>query len=400
MKKGAILAFLIFSSFVFSQGVSGIVQIAGESDFPKGYFARAQGYLPGDSITITNEDTGVTLQALNLGTLDASSGIALLISRESAASLGLNDGDRTTVSLLPRTGDFDETVSGIATISVLNDLTKNSTAPEITKAEDSTVPAEPVVTTPEPVEEEEIVNTDTEEDEGTEESSTPPEDFVVEDVAAEETPPAEDYENVEDSFQETKVAVEKPSPLDAVEEEKVETESVPPLQDNENEKQEEIAETDNVEQEEAEPLLTEEGSDEYSPIVLVPTEPEAPESSSEEETTPAEEVPPEEPKQEDVAMVPVETPTEEMKNEESFSKYIVQTSDLATNCYYIQIAAYKNTENIESTVAKYSRYPLALVENASGIYQVMIGPLNVDEYSAVLTRVRKAGFSDAFVRKR
>ena len=56
--------------------------IAKSSQLPRGLFSKARGYLPGDSITVTNPDTGRAVQVLNLGKLDNNSDYALLISQE------------------------------------------------------------------------------------------------------------------------------------------------------------------------------------------------------------------------------------------------------------------------------------------------------------------------------
>ena len=71
----------------------GLRVYAGKDELPAGYLGKAACYLPGDSVSITNPNTGITLQILNLGTLDASGGIAILISEESAKSLGIEPGD-------------------------------------------------------------------------------------------------------------------------------------------------------------------------------------------------------------------------------------------------------------------------------------------------------------------
>ena len=72
---------------------------------------------------------------------------------------------------------------------------------------------------------------------------------------------------------------------------------------------------------------------------------------------------------------------------------------LERNCYYIQIATMGNIKNIENLLVKYSKYPVSLIP-AGKNYRVLVGPLSVDEYGAVLAKFKDAGFKDAFVRKR
>jgi hypothetical protein len=81
--------------------------------------------------------------------------------------------------------------------------------------------------------------------------------------------------------------------------------------------------------------------------------------------------------------------------------YVVDSEDdLEKSCYYIQIATLGDKKNIEAALKKYSKYPISLVPNGKGAYRVLVGPLSVDEYGAVLAKFRDAGFKDAFVRKR
>ena len=84
----------------------------------------------------------------------------------------------------------------------------------------------------------------------------------------------------------------------------------------------------------------------------------------------------------------------------SIQDYVVSSeSALASNCYYIQIATMGNIKNIENILVKYSKYPVSLIP-AGKNYRVLVGPLSVDEYGAVLAKFKNAGFKDAFVRKR
>lgn len=135
------ILFLLISVFIFadsSASVEGVIEVAGKDELPAGYFGKAAGYLPGDSVSITNPNTGITLQILNLGTLDASGGIAILISEESAKSLGIERNSGVKVKLAPRSGYFDETVSGNA---VLDEKTLRAAKEEPV----SDVSAEPAV---------------------------------------------------------------------------------------------------------------------------------------------------------------------------------------------------------------------------------------------------------------
>lgn len=512
------ILFLLISVFIFadsSASVEGVIEVAGKDELPAGYFGKAAGYLPGDSVSITNPNTGITLQILNLGTLDASGGIAILISEESAKSLGIERNSGVKVKLAPRSGYFDETVSGNAVLDEktlpaakeepVSDVSAEpavQAGPEAASqpAENAAVsvePAAPVAVAGVPL----IADTeDNAEEENAEvaavedEAETPVDEIdsedetdfsdeeklsaepVEEEVSADDEPsveeetepviveapapteecevpeePYEDYESVEDGFLESKEAVEQPSPAEESEVEAVTVEEPSPIEEEtedlpeeENaelviveEPQEEEPETPTEDENEEEAVTVEEPSpieedsaeenqmeevseaeevvaepnaepeaqssgesesSDYAPIVLVPSEPESPEPPVDASI-----------ENEPIEIVPVESVPEEKTAEPeplqteypvSIQDYVVSSeSALASNCYYIQIATMGNIKNIENILVKYSKYPVSLIP-AGKNYRVLVGPLSVDEYGAVLAKFKNAGFKDAFVRKR
>lgn len=516
------ILFLLISVFIFadsSASVEGVIEVAGKDELPAGYFGKAAGYLPGDSVSITNPNTGITLQILNLGTLDASGGIAILISEESAKSLGIERNSGVKVKLAPRSGYFDETVSGNAVLDekTLPDAKEEPVSdvsaepavqagPEAASqpAENAAVSVEPaapvavagvplIADTEDSAEEEDAevaavedeaetqvdeIDSEDETDFSDEEklSAEPVEEEVsaddepsVESVEEETEPviveapapteecevpeePYEDYESVEDGFLESKEAVEQSSPAEESEVEAVTVEEPDPIEEEtedlpeeENaelviveEPQEEEPETPTEDETEEEAVTVEEPSpieedsaaeenqmeevsepeevvaepnaepeaqssgesesSDYAPIVLVPSEPESPESPVDASI-----------ENEPIEIVPVESVPEEKKSEPeplqteypvSIQDYVVSSeSALASNCYYIQIATMGNIKNIENILVKYSKYPVSLIP-AGKNYRVLVGPLSVDEYGAVLAKFKNAGFKDAFVRKR
>ena len=487
------ILFLLISVFIFadsSASVEGVIEVAGKDELPAGYFGKAAGYLPGDSVSITNPNTGITLQILNLGTLDASGGIAILISEESAKSLGIERNSGVKVKLAPRSGYFDETVSGNAVLDEktlpaakeepVSDVSAEpavQAGPEAASqpAENTAVsvePAAPVAVAGVPL----IADTEDNADEENaevaaveDEAETPVDEIdsedetdfsdeeklsaepVEEEVSADDEPsvesveeetepvvveapapteecevpeePYEDYESVEDGLLESKEAVEQPSPAeeseveavtveepetpteDETEEEAVTVEEPSPIEEDsaaEENQMEEVSEPEEVVAEpNAEPEAQSSGeseSSDYAPIVLVPSEPESPEAPVDASI-----------ENEPIEIVPVESVPEEKKSEPeplqteypvSIQDYVVSSeSALASNCYYIQIATMGNIKNIENILVKYSKYPVSLIP-AGKNYRVLVGPLSVDEYGAVLAKFKNAGFKDAFVRKR
>ena len=282
-----------------SNSIDGTISVAGRGDMPSGLFGKAAGYLPGDTVSITNPTTGITLQILNLGTLDASDGVALLLSQESAEKLGVVEKSDTQVKLAPRSGYFDQSVSGAAVLSRIG----NEDSPKTEKADEEIQVAEvsDVVETP------------------VMENST---DVPVENIAAEEVAEApvetESSEVADNSFLETKNAVEQASPAEVHPEEIMESAvaeeitSEEPLFDNEaasvthvsaedilvpEEPAAEIADSP-VESEEVAEAPVEEAfeADELSPVEMEADEsvPEVaavePEAEIEEEASPVEEV--------------------------------------------------------------------------------------------------------------
>ncbi|MDR3284515.1 MAG: SPOR domain-containing protein [Treponema sp.] len=95
--------------------------------------------------------------------------------------------------------------------------------------------------------------------------------------------------------------------------------------------------------------------------------------------------------------VPVAVPGTENK----LANIIVESAKLRAGSYYIQIATLSDEKKISTLLANYSeKYPFALVPApTSSAYQILVGPLNVDEYGVVLARFKNNGYKDAFLKK-
>ena len=396
MKKlfsGLLVFLLAVTMFADSKDVvDGVIEVADEGKFPAGHFGQAAGYLPGDSIFVSNPATGVTLQFLNLGTLDSAEGVAVLLSKESAKTLGLDKEKNVRCKLNMRYGSFDESVVGQAVIDEsdaarMNEKKENA---ELAKA-DVEVPAEEKAAEPVAVEEipaETVEAVAAETVEAVAEETVPAAgvplieeeeiaEETVEDIPAEteeavavavesEEEIVEDYEMDDEDFAGTKKAVEAPSPAEIaeVEEEKENTaEEIVAAEAVTEEAVTEEAVTEEAVTEEiiAEEVPTEEKTapvveesvlaevetkpveeeivaedEEYAPIVLVPTEKVVP------ETTPAETVEIESTmssrEETAVSVVPVAESAAENKIEvaetrtaspkTSFEKYIVESESL------------------------------------------------------------------------
>lgn len=163
---------LIFTSF--SPSLDGRAVVAEDGVMPQGVFARTVGYLPGDSISVTNLAKKTTVDILVIGALDPSEGVAILLSPEAASLLGLEKGGNNVVKITKRSGQLDETVSGTAVIG--DSIEQEPAAEETYSAPETSVPA---------VEDEPEVETVP----AMEETSESPEDLI-----SEETPAGEEVE--------------------------------------------------------------------------------------------------------------------------------------------------------------------------------------------------------------
>ena len=91
----AVLVVFCLSIFAISVNPSmdGRAVVADAGIFPPGgYYGRAPGYLPGDTVVVTNHNNGFSIDVLILGTYDAYEGIAILLSPEAADKLQIVKG--------------------------------------------------------------------------------------------------------------------------------------------------------------------------------------------------------------------------------------------------------------------------------------------------------------------
>lgn len=120
MKKNfALILGLLCCEFIFtsfSPSIDGRAVVAEDGVMPKGIFAKTVGYLPGDSISVTNLAKKSTVDILVIGALDPSEGIAILLTPEAADLLGMDKKKNNVVKVTKRSGQLDETVSGTAII--------------------------------------------------------------------------------------------------------------------------------------------------------------------------------------------------------------------------------------------------------------------------------------------
>lgn len=483
MKKITLFILTIFTvATLFAAArpsLDGRAVVADSGSMPRGLFARTVGYLPGDSVTVTNPATGSTVDVLILGAIDPSEGVAILLSPEAADGLRIRPDSNVQVKLTKRSGSLDENANGSAVLSDVADeaaaksVEVSAEIPETMKG----VVAEPSPeSNPEPDYEEfpavpeenkelaevapveespviasipaQVVEEKTELEPLYEEvpaiqeetlekvvddslNSLPADDEKLQKVVLVEEEPAYPEEKESEI-----VAIEDEKKVEVVEDKKqnlvsnepelasiVQEEELPPLD-------EEVKEVAVVSEEIAEEKKSEDAplADAYQPIILVPAEPNPPvveeiaelepsvevaESAEVTEVAESAEAAEKSETPEVTEVVEVIPAVVEEKSEKSLAEkkplvsndwtnYVVPSlKNLRSGSYYIQVASLGNTDNIKNFVDKYScKYPIVLVQNSGKtVYQMMVGPLNIDEYGSVDEKFKAYGFKDAFVRK-
>lgn len=69
----------------------GKTAVAAENEFPKGIFAMAKGYFPGDTLNVINSKTQKTTNVLVIGTIDQNDLVGIKFSQEAAAEIKITD---------------------------------------------------------------------------------------------------------------------------------------------------------------------------------------------------------------------------------------------------------------------------------------------------------------------
>ena len=199
MKKSfTVILFLFISSLIFAAArpsLDGRAIVAEEGVLPQGLFAKTVGYLPGDSVSVTNPNTGVVTEVLILGAIDPSEGVAILLSPEAAQQLGIKRNSNIQVKITKRISN-DGAFSGKAVLA-----SADGSIAEIEEDDEFTL------NTTLPVE-----STENLESAKNSESSE-----NVENKITENTEYNEEYEDTGVSFEEDLALVEKPSPLELME---------------------------------------------------------------------------------------------------------------------------------------------------------------------------------------
>lgn len=408
------LAMVLAGSFMlasFSPSLDGRAVVVDEGVMPSGLFAKTVGYLPGDVISVSNASGKGTVDLLVIGALDASEGVAIMLTPEAAKAVGIEKDSNSIVKITKRNGQ-DDRVYGNAVISSDKNTAQNSAAPEKTAAADN--PSADSVAE-EVFQEENPVQNVAEAAAGS--LGTPMFDEAEEEVAQAPVEEAEEETHVfaapaiekADDTSAAKARAEerqKTSPVDEVialeDEEAVKAAetadedfvAAAPFVLDEEEDKEELKEIVEIPEALNEDELEDDSYDSYDAIVLVPASANPPVSDQPYDVSPS-------PAEADLLpknAAPVQKPAPLPVN---FQNLVVSgEKDLIRNSYYVQIATMHDDANVQEVVNKYgNNYPITIVQLSNNSKQILIGSLNMDEYAVVLERFKSYGYKDAFLRK-
>lgn len=438
-KTAAFITFIFLLGFIHGASVwEGAAGIASNSDFPtQGNYILSNAFPKHTIVEVTNLENGITIQAEVTGSL-STSGVLAAVSPEAAKNLSLRSGSVSRVRVrIPFTSaenlvfdnsfqNNDPDVNPQAAIAF--DKARYGGSDGIMEWEEYTPeqvntdeiaalenPGQMEVTEPqdENIVPEEVITASEEAIENKKAMENPVVEPVTE-IADEEA--GGDDGTIPEEPGEIEVAEDTPEIQDDVSG-SVEVVLIPPEEiDTENEEEVAILSEDSLDPEVPESVELPE-AEKIADNVVVSDEPELTVSF---DTSAAEIAEAETPvlpdseiiaepevdsayiaKEEDI-IIP-ETPVVEPDNieKENNSGLLAGTQDSLEKGIYIQIAALQDSKSLDEVCGKYGEdYPIKLVElqnNGKNLVRVLIGPVNRDEYGAVLERFKSFGFKDAFV---
>ena len=434
-KIAASVLFLLLFVSASKPSLDGRAVVAPQGELPPGLYVKSAAFLPGDTVLITNPAAKVSVEALVFASFSASDGIAVVLSPEAAKLLFIERGSNSIVQVTKNGGDMELSVlskaydalplneePAVEAVGAIEDVQPeppveiaetDEVSAEIVSEETALAAAEPTessdaaeIAEAQPAESEQTSVFTPFAEQSTEEVAAAP---SVEEESAEPEVPAES----EGTNEETALAEAQPAETEEVSAEEVPAEiaaadEVPAESEEATQEAEECVNEPNVliAAEDNPPENTESVFDE--PIV----ETAIADDTGNTETLPdyfahTQEVPQEVSAEPVPVVEPPPPPVIDSKvfaaRNENLERYIIQNvRDFGKGTYCIQLATYKDPANIAGFIEKYSdKYPvrLAYSEKIDGAYQVLIGPLNKDEYPVVLKRFVAWGYKDAFLRE-
>ena len=333
----------------------GKVAIATPNEFPKGLFAMAKGYFPGDTLTVINGKTQGSVNVLIIGTIDQNETTGIKFSFEAASALKLTDKTDANVVLDTRINppEVREAATAKLTIFAQNEPDYSSLEQPLSVVEEEEFLAKTEATEEVPVEiapevpEEEPAPVDL------------PQDFEV--VALEEVQPVPEEAAVETNTANTDDAYE-PIILD-----------VPEVK-------EPVAEKEPEPEPEIEAKTEEEGTASQRVELPVPQEPQPEPEVCELPPKPAKSFAP------PVQKAPVSYKT------------LIANEKMVRAGFYIQLAFLTNDENLQKFADNHcGELKLFYIPHKNG-YKVFAGVFSKEDKEQALEYVKSLGFKDAFAR--
>ena len=405
MKKHIILSAVCMAVVVLFTSASkpsldGRALVAASGELPPGLYIKAAAFLPGDSVIITNPSAKVSVEAMVFSTFSTSEGIAAVLSQETAKRLFIEKDSNSVVQITKNGGDMELSVLSKAMNSAYENQLTEQPLPDdgeqynMSAADENTAVAmvdEPAggandkVFTP-------FADAAPSSAQSTKtESAAQPDKINI--------PEYDDVPSAMDgAAEQSSLVSDEPMPETVLPEKNSMTE-----QENPVVTKAETSADDVVPDDVASKNVSETSAAESVPNVLLPADENPPPTFDDTAMQNESAVEP------DSAMFGRESeekpPIEETAgfNYADIRKYVINDiREFGTGAYCVQLAAYKDAANIARVLDRFAdKYPvrLAASEKISGAYQVLIGPLNKDEYPVVLKRFIAWGFKDAFLRR-
>lgn len=324
----------------------GKVAVAASNEYPKGLFAMAKGYFPGDTLTVINGKTQASVNVLIIGSIEQTEDIGIKFSQEAASALKISEQTDASVILDERINppEIRETATAKLTVFGLDENDFSGLEQPLSINDDQIILSKPVVV-------EEAAEVSEEESETKNAASELP-DYIalpLDEIVSEN--PVNIEANTANTSDQAYAPIILDLPASVEETAKVEEEII------EEEKSQAAEENIN--------LLVKEEVLQEKPIVR--SEPEKVETK--------------------VSKAPV-----------PFKKLIANEKMIRSG-YYIQLSFLTNEENLEKFAKKYSsELKLFFIPHKNG-YKIFSGVFGQDDCEAALKYVQNLGFKDAFVRK-
>ena len=112
MKKISLVLLAVLMAFSFlgasKPSLDGRAEVANYGELPSGLFAKSPGYLPGDTVIVTNPQANISIEVMIFGSFDATEGIAIILSPEAAKELYITKGSNVIVQVTKKSDAYYE----------------------------------------------------------------------------------------------------------------------------------------------------------------------------------------------------------------------------------------------------------------------------------------------------